>query len=338
MKQEKRLLIFTGAGFSKSIDDSLLTTKELYDQHITEANGISHLPLISYWLGKDNLDVEAIAQKYRNVAGAFTTLSDQSYTDSTEIIVSAPGYQSNNVPPMNIAKQCRESMTRLNEIVIDKLDRQTLSKIAQDNVKRCETFLKALGTKYTFDIFSTNYDNLIRHIQDDNHNHYLEKETGALNVININKLINEGSPYSYIPLKGMVDWRREEGKLIQSKQHVNNIADSIIMPLEQTWAPDQEPHKTMYNKFESEAALADALLFIGFSFRDRYINDVLTAKTNSSQKIIVLTKFDSDAFDQFKTMTHTRIFKKFAKNSKNLIYKNEGFDKAMQDYILAELS
>lgn len=226
-------------------------------------------------------------------------------------------------------------MEYLNSTVLDNLYRDQLSAGGQKNAAIFERFLTDLGKSFEFKIFSTNYDNLIRHINSEA-DYYLVKKAGTLkNVIDTNKLVKEGGPYTYIPIKGMLDWRKEGDRWVEGNRRTNPLSESVIMFLENASVPNEEPHISLYQEFEKELVAADSLLFIGFSFHDAPIQQLIQdcPNINEKKKIIIVSKSDSPE-DVKEFRNHLKVV--FAPNSK-WIHIPHGFNGKMQEKILEYL-
>ena len=292
---KRKLVVFTGAGFSKAIASGVPTTKDFYDKHISVdyengASAMRHMDYLKSLLGED-MDIETIAQEADAIRSSISRLS----RSKDYIRVHGSGYDTGDRQSSEIQENLTEALDYLNNLALDKLDCTSLidmGKGVQKNIKLTRAFLSDLRSKFSFRVFSTNYDNLFRYMQDDP-NYYLERKAGALNVVNIDKLGNRGDPCPYIPLKGMLDWVRGAGDLItQGKRHYNSPDDSVIMQFQHIHDPEDHPYREFYKEFEEDLAASDIWLFIGFSFRDRYINRLIRKHRHPHGTVVVITKLD----------------------------------------------
>ncbi|MYB40378.1 hypothetical protein F4X86_03900 [Candidatus Saccharibacteria bacterium] len=332
-----KLLLFTGAGFSHSIASSLLTTPDFYEKHIKGNDGVRYHDYLKTLLG-DNMDAENFAQRMYRIARALGELARDNEGDREYISLRVTGHSTGDLCIQDFRKEILEDLKYINSTVLHELDCRSLTPDAEKKVADCQEFLKKLNLKFNFNIFSTNYDNLIRHINEKNHGYYLCRKNGTLGVVDKDKLVNEGVPYSYIPLKGMLDWRRQGDLIVQGLEFKNDLADSVILPLEYTAVigNNQEPHSTFYSRLEEELRSAGFWVFIGFSFRDLYINSMIrrVASSSSPTKILIITKIGNE--EEYKKFQKDRgvIFS----NCVNPVWMNEGFDKKSQQAILKQLA
>ena len=346
---KKKLLIFTGAGFSKSLANDLPTTKELFDsalaEKIVDANYLNCLKEI---LG-GGADIEVVAQKTaRMISGLKGFASDNADNPPVSMQIAF-----RNIPLISGSSgqgvsRLEKYLESINEHVISKLDctaglgdnSPKNQSAIRKNIERCGTFLKGLGNNFELKVFSTNYDNLIRHLHP-NKRYYIVGEPGVSpSVVDISKLIGEGDPYSYIPLKGMVDWRRSGDKIIEGHSYEGNYQNKVIMPLEDISTPEASPHREMYAELRKETRESHVLLFIGFSFRDEFINELLrnnhSAVVKSERVIIVTGSANSPSADAFKQHIETNVFTRIAKAK--ISYIGGGFTRDAQRSILTMFS
>ena len=301
---KKRLLVFTGAGFSKSIADGIPTTKDLYDKHIVDNPNVVAIDYFNALLGGE-VDIETLARKMRNVEVSASHLS----RPDDYIRMHGLGYDTGDMVSSMLRENLSKALDYINDLALEKLDCTSLDSLGrgvQKNIRQTKKFLNDLCEKFDFNIFTTNYDNLIRHIQDDR-DYYLENKEGlSLPTVNIAKLVNAGKSYSYIPLKGMLDWRQEGDSIVQGYRRNNGIDDAVIMQFQNVFDSKDSPHKEFYEKFDKDLSTAELLLFVGFSFRDRYINDLLKEHSSSFRRVITVTKLsDKNEIDKFKKLTES---------------------------------
>jgi hypothetical protein len=94
-------------------------------------------------------------------------------------------------------------------------------------------------------------------------------------------------------LHGSLNWRiKHDGRIVRiapeerarlSRQYKNNL---VIYPAEKV-KPEIEPFQTLHKIFEKEFRQADATIFIGFAFRDDYLNSVMKKGTEKNKVIII---------------------------------------------------
>ena len=346
----KKLLIFTGAGFSKALDEAFPTTNEILQQ-INSAEPITNLSKFRYRTDFANYqdpniqDVEHLAQviykDYRNrlkrVIGELeATLSPQQHPPiliSDESIERPILYSQRWVRTKvldEITSRLDALQKALSYINTEVLKRLASVQLDSDRINKLQKFITDLKKHFNLNIFSTNYDKVIGLIQQSRY-YYLKPHSDE---IDIKKIINQQHDINYFPLKGMVDWRFSDDRqaIYQGLIPGSSIADAVVMTLENDakYEDLQFPHKELYGKFKQELQTADYLLFIGFSFRDERVVKLLKQrieqnKANQSKicKIVIINKEKSGSAELL--ALEKKIQEIFAQHNKVKLYTG-GFD------------
>lgn len=95
-------------------------------------------------------------------------------------------------------------------------------------------------------------------------------------------------------LHGSLNWERDRdnqiafGGMMYKSRHEHHVA---IYPGFKG-IPRDEPFVAFHNYFERAVRESDVLIFIGFAFRDDYINDLLSRSIDSNRQIVVLINPD----------------------------------------------
>lgn len=106
-------------------------------------------------------------------------------------------------------------------------------------------------------------------------------------------ILTDKSPYKdglLTKLHGSLNWERDRdngiafGGMLYKSRHEHHVA--IYPGFKGT--PRDEPFVTFHNYFESAIRDCDALIFIGFAFRDEHINDLLSRNITKSQAVVVI--------------------------------------------------
>ena len=334
---KKKLLIFTGAGFSKALVSKMFTTQDFYDSMKEEQeNDGGKWPYLDYFhdLLNKKADVETLAQKIYAAKYSVDILAPD--PDDNITVRKSYGTGIGNVSARVLSNAFKEMLDSVNSKVVHELDCTKISNEDANNIATLKAFLKELGERFSFNIFTTNYDNLMREHVLPNKDYYLGYQNHTSNVVDVSKLINKGEPYSYIPLKGFLDWQQLDGTdtIIQSHSFENNIQKSVIMLLEETVEPNRYPHNDLYAKFGQDLAEAERILFIGFSFRDPPINRIInSSKLKSKTAIIVTLESDKEQSAEFEKQLGG-IFPK----GTELTFHKDGFNDKSQKKILTLLT
>jgi len=89
-------------------------------------------------------------------------------------------------------------------------------------------------------------------------------------------------------LHGSVDWSRGNERIFVGDPTFKGSHDRhVIIYPGFKGVPDQEPFATLHHYFELITAQASAFIFVGFAFRDDYINEVLRRSASSARVVIV---------------------------------------------------
>ena len=312
-KQEK-LLIFTGAGFSNALSSRFLTTREMYKK-IKEAQGQSDgIINLDYFEScfdepnKSEINIESLAKKI----STNRQLIKQLHPNPNESINLSGDHQPVTGTSQQIQDNWQASLDYINQNVLNELFSVRLLLSSKSYFKK---FIKEIQKYFVeFNIVTTNYDRAIRQLQDNPH-YYLRDDC----EVNIEAILQQNADgYCYIPLKGMLDWRwtdnaagfrRDDSplrgilgarwarrrKIIEQgfKIFGNTIEESVVMTLENESGNLQSPHKQLYDKFEQELQTSNRLLFIGFSFNDELVNEVIRTLTSKKIKRIVIVTQDA---------------------------------------------
>ncbi len=330
MQTRKRLLIFTGAGFSASMSESLLITADFHKKHILGSRYANdeRFEYIDSRLDPTDKDAESFARRLADAIAGIKLLAD----DGSQLSLSGQGYSFGGAAEGH-KEHFEGFLKHINTELLSSLDCVTPPPDTKEPRQHFKKFLAKLKEGFDFNIFSTNYDNLFNHILP-SPRYYLND----LNEIDLIKLTSDHAPYSYVPLKGRLDWNYSDGKLVQHIKRSTDLKNAFIIPLEWTLNPEEHSHGNdhmqLYQKFDIDLKTSSVLLFIGFSFRDKYINEMLSKYT--FDKILIVTRPRNPAEQE--ALTDRLKTQVFSKNQKNMHILENGFDAKMQNEILRILS
>ena len=334
-----QLVIFTGAGFSKAVL-GLPTTEDLVDK-IDE--GISSAPERNFMKNLRDaiqsrgltIDAETLAKE---AASCYKGLDKMNEADKI-----APALKigpillkdkTNREYDEETTKRSRIKaiINHIHEILFSNLNCDQSDTEKFQPVKR---FLNELdGIVSNFNIYSTNYDTLFLDISENLAN----CRDGRF--VDIKKLIqSKGLPYSYIPLKGTIDWRWSDDRkrVIGVRKLGQSLDESVFMGLEFEAKKLEYPFNELYGQFEKDLKKAETLLFIGFSFRDNYINALINKHVKKDQRIIVVYSENSkEEIRAFESRLCETVFRGFGKDL--LLFINTGFDDSAQNEILETIT
>ncbi len=97
-------------------------------------------------------------------------------------------------------------------------------------------------------------------------------------------------------LHGSLNWRiKFDDRIVriasEEKATSKNYKDNLVIYPSEKVKPEIDPFKTLHNEFQLELKECDAMIFIGFAFRDEYINDIIK---ESNTKVIVISPHASE--------------------------------------------
>ena len=88
-------------------------------------------------------------------------------------------------------------------------------------------------------------------------------------------------------LHGSVDWQRSNGEIIMSPVFTGNHQNHSILYPGYKGKPDQEPFIKFHEHLQLIVQHADIAIFIGFAFRDGYINSILAELRPEVPKFVI---------------------------------------------------
>ena len=155
------------------------------------------------------------------------------------------------------------------------------------------------------EIFTTNYDLVLDEVSNDNslnieNGIVLEKYNSTIDIRYLDDTINP-SYGRLIKLHGSVNWQRQYGKVISGSNFFTGDHDNhvIIYPSYKS-EPDDWILKQFHDHLIRVSKETTIAIFVGFSFRDNYINQILRHIPEDAKKIIInLDKMEDTYHEEF---------------------------------------
>ena len=343
-----QLVIFTGAGFSKAIAGLPTTIDIMGDKENPQTGTIRkdfqsstnddwRLPeYLEIILAEDHptLDAEVLARKTLDYIEAMDFIFKADEKLSPELSFYKRGIfqlESASKSPENIHIAARSLLNHIHRTLMAKLNYNGSDEERFDPVT--QFFEQIQQLKLSFNIYSTNYDILF--------SCFSSNLTACVEGIkvDIDKLIkSEGLPYSYIPLKGTMEWGWDSKKehVLDRQRASQSFENSVFLGLEviadRNYIENQFPFNKLYKQFERDLKNAKYLLFIGFSFRDNYINSLIQENIKRYEKIIIVCHESKGEVEVFRNYLRETTLKECA--AKQLVFINTGFnDKSRKEII-----
>ena len=175
------------------------------------------------------------------------------------------------------------------------------SKIPGDShIEDLATFLCNIQGFYpAIEIFTTNYDLVLdRIIEQYNINVELGHKRGDVGMTILDMAawhhpgeLLKGDLGRLTKLHGSVNWKRENGNVVVGSTHyTGDDRNHPILYPGFKGEPTREPFASFHKHLEKVARKARAAIFIGFSFRDEYINRILRGVPKEAPKYIINKK------------------------------------------------
>ena len=95
------------------------------------------------------------------------------------------------------------------------------------------------------------------------------------------------SPRLLTKLHGSVDWQLSNGEIIMSPVFTGNHQNHLILYPGYKGKPDQEPFIKFHERLQLIVQQANGAIFIGFAFRDEYINSILSELRPEIPKFVI---------------------------------------------------
>jgi SIR2-like domain len=304
-----RALIFAGAGASKAVNaNKFPTTVEFFERlpsSITE--NLLFLHIVGF-LRRSNaeriIDIEEVLwelsqlQQFAHDANLGEGIIG--YSLSGEVILNVLGYSRPqhsfgqfSSAISNLEQQCKSLIEAINEMVYDFYSYEPLDGELEDNW--LYLFEKLHNLKIDYDIFTTNYDLAIETAAAIDETQKVDRFRGlsghVSKKIDLTYWRDQDSQYPLLTkLHGSINWQwgGEEIHVSASLFTGNHDKHAIIYPgfkgrSENTF------FGPMHDFFANKIQQANTLIFIGFAFRDEYINQMMAEAVQPDARVVVIT-------------------------------------------------
>jgi hypothetical protein len=303
-----RALIFAGAGASKAVNaEQFPTTVEFFDRlpETIKSNGLFQLTLDYLRRAETDriIDIELVLWELETL---------RQFSDSRPQGQSFPAYavRANRLAQLvsgqrhrnrfensesiinDINLMCDDLIDQINSTIYQLYNYEPTPSELSDNWCFLMNSLKSAGWKYY--IFTTNYDlsieATISNIDSAGYDKFLGLSGSMKKWLDLNNWLDATEEDTlYTKLHGSIDWQRGHGKTLVGTSNFtgNHSNHAIIYPgfkgesQSDFFAP---MHKYLGNRFR----LADLIVFIGFAFRDEYINKLLAERVGYKARVVVI--------------------------------------------------
>ena len=296
MRLSRKIILFLGAGASASF--GYPTTKQFIDSLKTELAKTSEYQaqLLDYFLNlKGFADIEHVLE----LLDSLQSINKHPVTDlfrTYTSIINLRGQKINFNDFLNRAKSLRDKI-QVDVFRQYEFNPDSRSKINEVYVSLFESLMKL--NSGDLPVFTTNYDRVIENFCINND---IDFTDGFRRIGNSDEAIWDATQYSEMEkrndkksihlfkLHGSLNWReRKDGKIVRvspeemtkgSKRYKRNL---VIYPAEKL-KPEIEPFKALHEMFLERFTQSNIVIFIGFAFRDAYLN---TLFRQAPKKVVI---------------------------------------------------
>jgi hypothetical protein len=303
---KKRIVLFLGAGASAAFDYP--TTKQFVDRlkvEIAESDKSSTRAedklLIDILTIPHVKDVEHVLEILQSLQ-VFEKHPLKEFIEKFKISIAMPSISNNLEDLLTVAKILDE---KIKSYVYQQYQ------FSPETIYRITSVYKPLFDKIMvhrgdneIPVFTTNYDRVVEKFCQKNNciciDGFRDIKTEEFEWYPDEfQRTEKGATIKLFKLHGSLNWRRRndglpvkigaEERVRDSKQFKENI---LIYPAEKS-KPEVEPFKTLHEKFEEYYKDCEVCVFIGFSFRDEYLNSIIS-RDLEKKKIIIVSPNASD--------------------------------------------
>jgi len=304
---EHRLVIFAGAGASFGVSSRYPMTKQFFDELPSGVTGSDLFKRLTTFLSsKNSIDIEDVLWTLGDLLDAVESATAEGRILKFLLRKNALQALLGSGPSGNDFASQLSHLQRLagdlQRKIHDEVYRFYSALPAADDLNRTWTPLLrwARGlSPQKVDIVTTNYDRVLESALDTIDDLPVDTGKRASVEVRLNLALwdksSQGDKGLLTKLHGSVDWTLagtdSAGQPIirwgQPEHQGLHDNRGIIYPGFKG-SPEKEPFKSFHDYFGTAASKATHLLFIGFAFRDDYINDLLARSLSPTAKIAVI--------------------------------------------------
>ena len=301
------ILVFVGAGGSAAVDPKQYpTTVGFFERLPDEIKGdylfgVVHSFLKSQKKEGQPIDVEEVLWNLDKVQKYFSLSCNPNTIEGWVMANDRLRYLIRNVPDLS---PLLDGMPDLAESQIPNLKDRISTQVYQlyaipPDADKLSDWVQLLeGIKNhdpTIEIFTTNYDRVLERVI---HGAKIDVETGLKPTSDQMVLDTTFWDYPGHPLDnnrgrltklhGSVNWQNSnEGIIVGNPIFTENHQNHVILYPGFKGKPDKEPFIKFHEHLRAVAGRARAAIFIGFAFRDDYINEILSSLPSRIPKYVI---------------------------------------------------
>ena len=291
------ILVFVGAGGSAAVDpDQYPTTVGFFDRLPDEIKGDTLFELVRIFLksqkkGGQPVDIEEVLWSLDKVQEYVSLSCNLNTIEGWIMAEHRINHLIRNVPDLSLLL---DGMPGLAESQIPNLKDRISAQVYQlyaippDAAKLSDWVQLLEGIENhdpTIEIFTTNYDRVLERVIDEAE---INVETGLKSTLD--QMVLDTTFWDFLDhpldnnrgrltkLHGSVNWQNSnEGIIVGNTIFTENHQNHVILYPGFKGKPDKEPFIKFHEHLRAVADRARAAIFIGFAFRDNYINEILSS-------------------------------------------------------------
>lgn len=329
--QKNKILLFVGAGASAPFGFPT-TIQFISGLKETLANTTLGLLLSNLLEVPQIQDVEQLLELLKAVK-VFEKHPIKKFINKFNMRIHLPNLSNNLSDQMKLMEQLED------KIKSDIFRQYEFSPSEVENISKAYGSLIELISNFTSDnelsIFTTNYDRVIEEFCECNSYSYVDgfKRDPQTNELEWDSTVFDQKSKNefYIKLHklhGSLNWRRRydlsvvkvapEERTKGTKRYRENLlifpAEKLTNEIERILDPEKEPFGEIHIRFREEFKKSNIAIFIGFNFRDEYINEIIGTE-REGKKIIIISPNASEIKDRLEGK-NSRVIRIWKKNTK----------------------
>ena len=287
------ILVFVGAGGSAAVDPKQYpTTVGFFERLPGEIKGDPLFGVVQRFLKSQKregqpIDVEEVLWSLDKVQEYFSlsrnTNTIEGWVMANDLLGPLDGHM--------VSQRILSSMENITETYLTPLQNRINLLVHEfyaavpdrNKLRHLYKVLRELKSRDSIiEIFTTNYDRVLEAaIRESGINIETGREYDGLDTrLNTTCWDKPGEPLDghgrLTKLHGSVDWRIENEAIICGPARTRDLGDHLILYPGFKGKPDKEPFIKFHEHLREVVSVANAAVFIGFAFRDDYINEILS--------------------------------------------------------------
>lgn len=299
------ILVFVGAGGSAAVDpEQYPTTVEFFNRLPEEITQDPSFTLIGEFLRTQKedgqpIDIEEVLWSLDKLQEHFSLSRDPNTLEGWMMTGNRLSRLHAN---MNASEQILAGMFEIGKNLLVPLQNRINALVhefyveppSNGNLQNWISLLQGLeGRDPVIEIFTTNYDPVLETVIEEANveNVATGRETGRQTTLNTSLWDRPGESIDgrgrLTKLHGSVDWQRRGSTIICSDLYTGDPNQHSILYPGFKGEPSEEPFIKFHEHLRAVVQKASAAVFVGFAFRDEYINNILSGLSPEIPKYVI---------------------------------------------------